>query len=337
MANHSGELQHSRQILSYWTSERIQSAQPESDPEYDTSSMSEKDMTSAILSYWSPERLASAQPETMAYGKHIEEREASIRDVASESDRTQKVTVQAAGSLRIVPDDTVRKFPYQSVGKLFYTKVSPSGPSRDSYASAWVVNASSQLHVIMTAAHCLKRGAETATNILFIPGFIPPNAKLFGSYPQIPGGEGVAWSVDPNWDPNNMQSRYDLGIIKLSVDPDTRKYVDDVVIPIQMLSNQQYSSRSEWNTIGYPIASSQNPDGKMVERSGTFYRMSSDGGAVYKYGTLPKGTSGGPWIYTGSDGRSNGIQAGNVDEAGGCAVSTYFKSTAEELVKAHFR
>ena len=58
--------------------------------------------------------------------------------------------------------------------------------------------------------------------------------------------------------------------------------------------------------------------------------MSSDGGFFYKYGTLPKATSGGPWILAGSDHSSNGIQAGND---GDCAVSTYFKTPAKELIK----
>ena len=48
-------------------------------------------------------------------------------------------------------------------------------------------------------------GSERAENILFIPGFIAPTTQSFGSYPQIPGGEGEAWFVDPNWDPNNIQ------------------------------------------------------------------------------------------------------------------------------------
>lgn len=334
MARNSEE--YGRQILSYWTAERMQSAQPEPDPEFSEVDMMIADQPTgahAILSYWSPERLASAQPEPLAYGEHIETEEETIRGDSSES-RLSAAT-QAAGSLKIVPDNTVKTFPYQSVGKLFYTKVSPSG-SRDSYASAWVANVSSQLHVVVTAAHCLERGNETATNILFIPGFIPPSSRLFGSYPQIPGGKGVAWSVDPNWNPNSMQAKYDQGMIKLDKDPNTGKYVDEVVIPIQILSNQNYTPTSEWNTIGFPVPSSGNPDGKMAERSGTYFKMSSDGGSVYKYGTLPKATSGGPWILAGSHDSSNGIQAGNVSEYQ-CAQSPYFKSTAEELVKLFFR
>jgi len=109
----------------------------------------------------------------------------------------------------------VKKFPYQSVGKLYYTKVNSSGVKRDSSAAAWVANSSSSLHVVFTAAHCLKYCDEKATNIQFIPGYIPPNTEIFGKYTQIPGGEGVAWAVDPNWDPNKLQAEYDRGIVFL--------------------------------------------------------------------------------------------------------------------------
>ena len=277
----------------------------------------------AILDYWTSGRLEAAQPEEHAYDEHIELREhAAVGETSGQR-------VQAAGSLKIVPDSTVKTFPYQSVGKLFYVKVGPSG-RRDSFASAWVANVSSQLHVVMTAAHCLEKGNERAENILFIPGFIAPSTQPFGRYPQIPGGKGEAWAVDPNWDPNNIQAKYDSGMIRLGMDPDTGKHVDEVVIPIQILANQHYTPTSAWNTIGFPVPSSQNPQGKMAERSGTFYRMSSDGGSVYKYGTLPKATSGGPWIFAGSSHSSNGIQAGN---AGDCAVSPYFKTPGNELIK----
>ena len=212
------------------------------------------------------------------------------------------------------------------------------GTTYDYHATAWVANVSSQLHVVMTAAHCLKpREGDTATNIFFIPGFIPPDMKKFGSYPQIPGGEGVAWSVDPNWDPNNIQARYDHGMIKLDKDPNTGKYVDEVVVPIQILSNQQYTPESGWNTIGYPMVSSENPLGKMTERIGSFHRRGN--GTVYKYGAVPKGMSGGPWIYhnAGSNGQANGVHAGSVDTAAeNCEVSPYFTSTVDELEKLYF-
>ena len=64
---------------------------------------------------------------------------------------------------------------------------------------------------------------------------------------------------------------------------------------------------------------------KMCERSGTFYRMSSSGGAVYKEGDLPCGTSGGPWILAGSNNASNDVQAGNNTLPPKCSVSPYFR------------
>ena len=111
-----------------------------------------------IHAYWTPERMAAAQPERMPEREPTPERE-------ERSAQAAVVEVQGAGPLKIVPDNNVKKFPYQSVGKLFYTKVNSSGAKRDSYSSAWVANSASTLHVVFTAAHCLKCGDETATNI----------------------------------------------------------------------------------------------------------------------------------------------------------------------------
>ena len=122
-------------------------------------------------------------------------------------------------------------------------------------------------------------------------------------------------------------------MIKLGKDPNTEKYVDEVVIPIQILSDLLYSPVSEWNTIGYPQVSIENPHGKMSERSGTLF--ASGGGAIYKHGTVPIGNSGGPWIFAGSNGHANGVHAGNVVTQN-CEASPYFTSTVDELVKLYF-
>ena len=316
-----------RQILSYWTTERMLSAVPEPGLDLTTTPAHS---AQEILDYWTPERMASAQAEEHAYGEDIKTAEGAV----VLGDRSADQRVQAAASMKIVPHSKVKTFPYQSVGKLFYVKVGPSSGERDSFASAWVTNISSQLHVIMTAAHCLERDDNRAEKILFIPGFIPPNTRPFRSYPQIPGGKGEAWAIDPNWDPNNMQAKHDFGMIRLDKDPDMGKYVDEVVLPIQVLTNQQYTSFTEWNTIGYPVASSQNPYGTMAEQSGSFCRMSSDGGSFYKYGTLPKGTNGGPWILDASNDSSSGLQTGN-DCDYHCAQSPYLIQTQlEELIKS---
>ena len=151
--SNSDEYRH--QILSYWTAERIRSAQ--SEPDFDFT-MSSKERAQAIVDYWTPERVAAAQPEEHAYGTHNEDE--------TETQMVQQTAeLQGPGSLRIVPDDNVKTFPYESVGKLFYTKVGPSG-SRDVYATAWVANMSTILNVVYTAAHVLKKADMHAENIL---------------------------------------------------------------------------------------------------------------------------------------------------------------------------
>ena len=324
--------EHSRKILSYWTAERIKNAHPEPDPDFIHTGTEPdpgnkvKDTgyhTDAISSYWTRERLVSATPEA----------EPLACEDQDEID-TPTATGEVEGFLEIVPDDKVVTFPYQSVGKLFYTK-GTAARKRHFHASGWVANISTEHHVVLTAAHCLEGLEGSAENIYFIPGFIPPHTEPFGRYPQMPGGQGIAWAVNPNWDPQHV-FKYDQAVIKLDKDPSTGKYVDEVVKAIQIVSNQTYLPNSEWNTIGYPVArkKSDNPDGKMVERSGKYYRRSRDGGSVYKYGNLVTGVSGGPWILTGSGGTSNGVHFGSIQSGSfHYAVSSYFKYSVENLLK----
>ena len=68
-----------------------------------------------------------------------------------------------------------------------------------SYSTAWVAQTSSpDRPIIITAAHTLKYGNEMATKLEFVPGYVPNEPHKFGKYPQIHGGEGVAWAVHPN-------------------------------------------------------------------------------------------------------------------------------------------
>lgn len=313
----SDSNEHSRQILSYWTAQRMRAAEPE--PNIEFTELEDEvaiidivlSHSQAILDYWTPERQAAALPEEPAYDHHP-----SVENIHYYTEKMKNPFIShvpVAGPLQIVSDAKVQTFPYQSVGKLFYTKVTPSGSSRDSHASAYVVEHPTVGNTIYTAAHCLKRGNETAKNILFIPGLIPPNTEHFGRYPQVPGGEGSAWFVDPQWDPNNIQAKHDKGRIILDKNPITGKNVDEIVGRIQILND---TSTPEWNSIGFPVPSSGNPLGKMAERWGAF--KAKQFGCVYKAGVMPPAASGGPWIF--SD-KSNGTQVGNKDNA----MSPYFE------------
>lgn len=241
-------------------------------------------------------------------------------------------------ALTVVPFLKTINFPYRSVGILEYTKVSKCGRRRDSCSTAWVVDAhASGCHIVITAAHSLKHDNEKAVNIQFIPGFNPdfPGSPPDRKYKQIPGGEGTAWAVHPEWDPTPKQglAEYDIGVIHLEKHP-KYGYIDNVT-PIQMLLSLN-NSDSKINTrmIGYSYV-----DKKMYEQEGTFYRMSRSGRSFYSHGKVPKGSSGGPMIsdHDNSSG-SCGVIVGNVkfNNDGWCVQSPYFNLTIDELVNLLF-
>ena len=149
-----------------------------------------------------------------------------LKKVKTDRDEDSEGSFVKLGPLKIVPDDVVKTFPYQSVGLLEYMKVNIYGVKRRSRSTAWVLDNSLGEHIIVTAAHCLKKGDEKAVGIQFTPGFIPHHdPPIFGKYKQIPGGEGVAWAVHPNWDPYDCLAEYDIGIVHLAKDPKSGKYV----------------------------------------------------------------------------------------------------------------
>ena len=261
---------------------------------------------SEILEYWTPERMKEAKPEVNL----------KFSSAAPTKTKTEVAAPTAAGPIKIVSDSDLTKFPYQSVGKLFYAKGS------NNYAgSAYVVNVTDK-NVIFTAAHCLDSPEGKATNIVFVPAMIninDTNGQLYGRYPQISGGQGVAWAVDNNWDPGNMQERYDMGSVKLLPRSSDGKNVGEVVTPITLEADlAPYNPSTSWNTIGYPGVSSQDPQGKMAEREGTYKNL--DNNVVYKYGGMLQGMSGGPWMLAD---KANGNQS-NTDEVDDLAKSPYY-------------
>ena len=256
-----------------------------------------------ILSYWTPDRIVSATPEDPVDDQDVIDGDSNPGD---------------SGPRRTIPDNEVTKFPYQSVGKLMYTKGKGENKGHH-HGTAWVAKFPGHHNIIVTAAHCLENRKGTAENIIFIPAFIPPNTEPFGKYTDIGGGKGKAWAVHPEWVSQVHKSEYDIALIKV-MNPDTKEDVAQKVKPIPIISNQKYSKRSEWNQIGYG-------DGKMMERRGKYYKKEKDL-KVYKYGDLPDGCSGGPWILTGSDG-ANGVYSASNDNNG---VSPYFKYSEEDLL-----
>lgn len=305
-------------IESYWTAEKVRSARPQPDIGRLRKMAAETQTLngSEILEYWTPERIKQAKPES---GLRFFSPQRRTIEVDSDAP-------MAAGPINIVSDDRLTTFPYQSVGKLLYTK---SGV--DLAGSAFVVNVGDAKNVVFTAAHCLDTLSGKAANILFIPAMVDINdvsGQLYGHFPQIPGGKGVAWAVNINWDPNNMKEQFDNGAVKLLPRSDG-KNVGDVVTPLTVLADQQYNASSSWNTIGYPGLCPQDPNGKMAEREGTLKECSDN--IVYKYGGMLQGMSGGPWILGGSGGKVNGNQS-TTDEVDDVAKSPYYTASSHSAL-----
>jgi hypothetical protein len=261
-------------------------------------------MSDSILEFWTPERLREAIPEKPP--------EPFKRPDPAPAPAAPEVNSDPS----FVPDDDLPRFPFQSIGRLFFSK--NGNPYTGS--AAFVVHDS---NAIVTSAHNLISGNGAAQNILFIPAMIDihdVNGQHFGVFPQIAGGQGVAWAVDRQWNPGNPDRAYDIGFVRMGPRGDG-KTLSQVVTPIGMLVDQINTAQTEWLTVGYPVQES-NPRVRMMMQEGSF--QSQARGVVTKFGDgLLGGTSGGPWLRAGANpAMTNGIHSGSEDP-GVTSVSPY--------------
>ena len=271
-------------------------------------------MADSTLEFWTPERLRAARPEEppKPFKKVPPEREEAGPEVSSDP--------------AFVPQGDLTRFPFQSIGRLFFSK---NGISYSGSAAFVVPNP----NAIVTSAHNLLSGNGSAQNILFIPAMINSgdvNGQNFGVFPQIAGGQGVAWAVDRQWDPQNPDRAYDIGFVLMAPRSDGRT-LSQVVAPIAMLVDQINTGATEWLTVGYPVQPS-NPQIRMMMQEGSF--QSQAGGVVYKFGDgLLGGTSGSPWLRAGSNpAATNGIHSGSEDP-GVTSASPYLTlATQDQLL-----
>lgn len=131
-------------------------------------------MADSILEFWTPERLRAARPE------------APPRPFKRPVPARAQTAPAVAGEPILVPQGELPRFPFQSIGRLFFWK--NSAPYTGS--ASFVVP---DPNAIVTSAHNLISGNGVAQNILFIPAMINSgdiNGQLFGVFPQIAGGQG---------------------------------------------------------------------------------------------------------------------------------------------------
>ena len=338
-----------KEILDYWTPERIRSAQAIDSMLGDIYNVETgasaanavtTDLTSdEILAYWTPERIRSAVPvdrllsQGSYYGVEPRQHAGEQQRALSEGAKSSYVRVEAkadsgraSGQPRVpqelteVPASRLTTFPYQCVGRLYFTI-----RNLRTWTTAYHVGSNR----LLTVAHALVVAGATpgskeyAAALAFIPAMVDHEdhfGRNYGFFPQVGGGGlGTAYFPDPKFDPAERKAEHDICVVLLGVG-NRGKQISRVLPPIQLLKNQRYDSKTEWNSIGYPVTNSK---GRMCEISGTFVPNSLVSDTVRKHGAASPGMSGGPWILAGSGDRANGVQAGNTTLT--TAISPYFR------------
>lgn len=240
--------------------------------------------------------------EMMKTAKPKEKRRPSTR---SETRRRKEKGFRAT----IVPDDDLKIFPYQSVGRLFF-KHDQSGGKYE-YGSGYVAKLQEgNLKTVITAAHNLwDVGCGVSRDFRFIPGMEGMDAydetrldrEAFQTY------DGIDWS--PKWKPPTCDDCYDFGVIEFAPRLSDGKLVG-VATPQLVLQWGGAKPDDKWTTLAYPFRS-DNPQNKMMKQTGAFSRF--DGGCTLKecYGqNLGGGASGGVWMLLDKSGKmvfANGV------------------------------
>ena len=251
----------------------------------------------AIRLYWTPERIRSAVPEDDDY------------EISGIKEVTGFVNVQPT----VVPDDTRKTFPYQSVGKIVYKK-----GVQDVQATAYVVKTVKGNNIVFTAAHNLYDEKGKAEKIMFIPACQTDQKPVpeFGQFPQIEGGMGVAWFVAKGWDPVDKPYYLDMGAIKLEKN-EAGKDVGEVVAMLEYaVDHKDIKDVTDWRIIGY-VTDFQTKQDTMYQSDGVYIASVYDGKLIVRTNPVINGMSGGPWLLKNGDGKfaiANGVQVGTTDD-----------------------
>ena len=204
----------------------------------------------AIRLYWTPERIRSAVPE----------------DDDCEISGNKKVTSFGNDPPTAVPDDTRKTIPYQSVGKIVYTK-----GVDDFQATAYVVDTGKGNNIVFTAAHNLYNYKGKAEKIMFTPACQTDQKPVlkFGQFPQIEGGMGVAWFVAEGWNAVDKPYYLDMGAIKLETN-EVGKNAGEVVAMLEYaVDHGDIKDVTDWRIIGYQTDIKTNKD-TMYQSDGVY-------------------------------------------------------------------
>lgn len=269
-----------------------------------------------VRDYWTPERMREAEPIALP-----------PTPAAGGSGARKPAFYAQPPDHEIDPSqDTV--FPYRIHGVLFFTQAGQNGA-----CSATVVTARSR-DLVMTAAHCLARGAEVtgsgviwSADVLFVPGY-RDGAAPFGGFAATRLGAPIGWlqAEDPF---------FDVGVANLA--PGAGGLIQDQLGARGLAFNR--SSKSYRNDLfelyGYPGKPEPTYDGqRLILCLSTFQRFEGfTSSPLAAPCNQQEGSSGGGWVRNG--------QVQSVTSRAGCQspigcqliAGTYLGEAAFQLYK----
>lgn len=219
---------------------------------------------------------------------------------------------------RLFPDPAYRKFPYKTIGKLFFTI-----PGQGNFVcSAAVVNAANN-SVVWTAGHCLAsphppQAPTIHTNFLFVPGRFAGTSP-FGSWTP-------SWLGAPSGWVDSGLAEYDHGALVMNRGGLSNGRIGEVVGFLGFVAGA--ARKQHWHLHGYPAAPrdlASTPPGVQFtgerheicaaawaandQPSGNASNPATVGVGCDKTG----GTSGGPWLIdlSGVGGATNLLNGNN--------------------------
>lgn len=299
----------------YWSSSRMQAAQPYPLPDIDPPSLSGPISTETTSE---PGYIPGVPPATGSAARSAESE--TILLPASPTNGYQYPPPYT----RYENFDSYQVYPYSTVGVLFFSQ-----RGSDYRCSAAVVGK----NALWTAGHCVHDGsgepAGWSENVVFVPAY-KNGVEPFGRWEYVDLVTRWSWF-------SNADLRYDIGGVILKTNG-SGKPVEEVVGRLGFAFN--LDKVQHWFNFGYP---SDPPfDGKTMQIcAGSFARNAIGSTAPIPVGMgcdMTGGSSGGPWVinFSGAHGDSNLLNGNNsfrytVDDEDEI-YSPYFGQSALDLL-----
>ena len=225
------------------------------------------------------------------------------------------------GTIELVPENDLREYPYQCVGKMFGLDQNKSA-IRSLYTSAFYIGNSR----VMTSAHAFDK-VENLNALVFVPAmkdWDDIHGENYGRYNVI------RYTVH-SADDNDQTKAQDIAIAIIGRGQFEGCYVESFHLKgIELKLDVPHKPGLSWMAVGYGKKDNECSDdgssddgGKMTKVAGTLVRGLSTGHQVVMDIQLRYGMSGGPWLLLPDCKSANGCQSG-TDFNMCTSVSPYF-------------